>query len=652
MAPDTSGLFEHAACGLVVCETDGTIVQVNQTFCDWLGYRCEQLLAQQRIQTLFTVGSRFYHHTHWAPLLQLQGSVSEVLIELKTRTGDTLPMLVNAVRRTSDGHSYDHLAFFVATERKSYEQELVKARKSVEQSLTYLSKAQNELKENQNFLSVAIRSARMGMWTHNMVSNQIQFSKELQDLTGLTHSGLWQHPSHFYQLIHPEDVSAFRAAVHESINKHGEYEVEFRLQHASKQWILMEGRGHAIYSDAGQCLNVFGIFIDISERKKAEQALASANAQLAMTDRKKDEFLATLGHELRNPLAPIRNVLELMQRNSQQHPELNWYHDILNRHVSQVTHIVDDLLEVTRISQGRLELKKQIVDISETAQTAIESTRLFIEESQHTFEVALPDQPLMLDADPTRLTQIMVNLLTNAAKYTPPGGHITLRVYAVQDQAVICVKDTGIGIPSEKLSTIFNMFSQLTPALERAQGGLGIGLALVHGLVEMHEGVIEVRSPGVDQGSEFEVRLPRTLSHSLGETETEPSRPHAETAPKRILIVDDNVDAAESLGFLLEFDGHSIECANCGEEAIKIADSFRPEIVLSDIGLPDINGYEVAKRLRSNDWATDVFMVAITGWGQKKDKLLAQEAGFNHHFTKPVDFSELKAVLREYQTHP
>lgn len=652
MAPDTSGLFEHAACGLVVCETDGTIVQVNQTFCDWLGYRCEQLLAQQRIQTLFTVGSRFYHHTHWAPLLQLQGSVSEVLIELKTRTGDTLPMLVNAVRRTSDGHSYDHLAFFVATERKSYEQELVKARKSVEQSLTYLSKAQNELKENQNFLSVAIRSARMGMWTHNMVSNQIQFSKELQELTGLTHSGLWQQPSHFYQLIHPEDVSAFRAAVHESINKHGEYEVEFRLQHASKQWILMEGRGHAIYSDAGQCLNVFGIFIDISERKKAEQALASANAQLAMTDRKKDEFLATLGHELRNPLAPIRNVLELMQRNSQQHPELNWYHDILNRHVSQVTHIVDDLLEVTRISQGRLELKKQIVDISETAQTAIESTRLFIEESQHTFEVALPDQPLMLDADPTRLTQIMVNLLTNAAKYTPPGGHITLRVYAVQDQAVICVKDTGIGIPSEKLSTIFNMFSQLTPALERAQGGLGIGLALVHGLVEMHEGVIEVRSPGVDQGSEFEVRLPRTLSHSLGETETEPSRPHAETAPKRILIVDDNVDAAESLGFLLEFDGHSIECANCGEEAIKIADSFRPEIVLSDIGLPDINGYEVAKRLRSNEWATDVFMVAITGWGQKKDKLLAQEAGFNHHFTKPVDFSELKAVLREYQTHP
>ncbi|QPG04772.1 response regulator [Salinimonas marina] len=647
MTPETSSLFENAACGLLVCETDGSIVQVNQTFCDWLGYRCEQLVAQQRIQALFTVGSRFYHHTHWAPLLQLQGAVSEVLIELKTHAGDTVPMLVNAVRRTSDGHSYDHLAFFAATERKSYEQELVKARKSVEQSLTHLRKVQNDLKENQNFLSLAIRSAHMGVWTHDMVLNRIKFSQELQELTGLYHSNLWQQPSHFYKSIHPEDVTVFREGVQEAINQHCEYEVEFRLQHASGEWLSIVGRGHATYSEAGQCITIFGIFIDISERKKSQLALANAHRQLALADRKKDEFLATLGHELRNPLAPIRNVLELMKRNTEQHPELSWYHDIFHRHVSQVTHIVDDLLEVTRISQGRLELKKQVVDINEAAQIAIESTKFFIEESQHSFEITLPDKPLMLEADSTRLTQIIVNLLTNAAKYTPPGGHITLHVYATTEQAVIRVKDTGIGIPSEKLSTIFNMFSQLTPALERAQGGLGIGLALVHGLVEMHEGVIEVRSPGIDLGSEFEVRLPLATSQVVDKPKSQPTHTD-KAAPKRILIVDDNVDAAESLGFLLEFEGHSIECANCGEDAITMAEAFRPEIILSDIGLPDINGYEVAKQLRNKDWAADVFMVAITGWGQKKDKLLAQEAGFNQHFTKPVDFSELKAVLRNF----
>ncbi|WP_218355267.1 PAS domain-containing hybrid sensor histidine kinase/response regulator [Alteromonas lipotrueiana] len=649
MFVNTDTLFTNAPCGLVVCETKGTITQANDTFCKWLGYSQTELIRQCSIQSLFTIGSRFYHHTHWAPLLQLQGSVSEVLIELSHRQGHTVPMLVNAIRHKTDTMSYDYLAFFIAADRKSYEQELVKARNSVEKSLSNLRQTQEQLKENQTFLSVAIRSARMGIWTHERATNQIQVSQELLQLTGLTSSEDVKYPDQFIQLLHPKDASEFEQTIQRAISHHTEFEVEFRLKHTSGKWLSMEGRGHAIYDENGTCITVFGVFIDISERKKAEKALASANQQLAATDRKKDEFLATLGHELRNPLAPIRNVLEIMHRHIEQHSELKWYHDILDRHVSQVTHIVDDLLEVTRISQGRLELRKCAVDVNETAKTAIESTRLFIEESQHTLQVSLPEQPVILEADPTRMTQILVNLLTNAAKYTPPGGTITLSIFEDTDSAIIRVTDTGIGIPQEKLSTIFNMFSQLTPALERAQGGLGIGLALVHGLVEMHQGSIKAKSEGIDLGSEFEVRLPVTQTQPTDKPSEQIPTPDSDLIPKKILIIDDNVDAAESLGFLLEFDGHTIECANCGLDGLKVAEDFRPEVVLSDIGLPDINGYEVAKRLRERDWAASIYLVAITGWGQKKDKLLAQEAGFDQHFTKPVDFSELKAVLREIE---
>jgi PAS domain S-box-containing protein len=501
--PDLSSSFEYAACGLVTTEVNGTIRRANATFCNWLGLDPSELIERKKIQELFTVGGRFFHHTHWAPLLQLQGSVAEVQLDLVAHDGKVLPMLVNAIRQKHGNTSFDQLAFFIATDRKNYERELIAARKSAESSVAALHKVQKELQESRDFLSVAIRSARMGVWSQDIASGHVWWSPELKQLTGLTEEQCSHNPEAFYQLIHSDDRDFFIAATQKAIHTKSDYSIQFRLQQVTGNWLTMEGRGHATYSDAGKALSVFGVVIDISDRKVAEEKLHELNQQLSVADRRKDEFLATLAHELRNPLAPMRNVLEIMLLKETNDPFMRWSHDIFERHVSQMTHLVDDLMEASRISQGRLELRKQHINIADLMQQAIETAHALMQESKHIFTVKLPETPLFIEADATRIIQIISNLLTNAAKYTTEGGNIFLSAFQDGDEAVLSVCDTGIGIPAEHLSTVFNMFSQLTPALERSQGGLGIGLALVRGLVELHGGTIVARSEGDNKGSEF-----------------------------------------------------------------------------------------------------------------------------------------------------
>lgn len=481
--PDLSSSFEFSACGLVTTEVNGTIRRANTTFCNWLGFAADELIDKKRIQELFTIGGRFFHHTHWAPLLQLQGSVAEVQMDLVCRDGKTLPMLVNALRHKHNDNSFDELAFFVATDRKNYERELLLARKSAEESLFSLREAQKELDESRDILGVAIQSARIYVWSENLKTHRIWWSQELEQLTGLTGSELGHTPEAFHNLIHVEDRDVFAAELIKAIETKSNYEVEFRLKHANGNWLTMEGSGHAAYSDTGEAVSIFGIIIDISERRAAEEQLRELNKQLSISDRRKDEFLATLAHELRNPLAPMRNVLEIMRLKEANDPFLCWSRDIIERHVTQMTHLVDDLMETSRISQGRLELRKERIDLWEVILHAVEASQALIEVSKHKFTVSKPEAAIIVDADSTRIIQIVSNLLTNAAKYTPEGGTICLSVYQDKSEAVISVRDSGIGIPPEHLSNVFKMFSQLTPALERSQGGLGIGLSLVRGLV-------------------------------------------------------------------------------------------------------------------------------------------------------------------------
>lgn len=378
--------------------------------------------------------------------------------------------------------------------------------------------------------------------------------------------------------------------------------VEFRIKHADGYWITFEGRGHANYDNKGNALTIFGILMDISERRATELRLRELNEKLSLADRRKDEFLATLAHELRNPLAPMRNVLEIMRLNAADGPLMNWSRDIIDRHVQQMSHLVDDLMEASRFTQGKVELRKRYIALADVLHQAVESTSALTQEFNHELLIELPVEPIEIYADATRLIQIVSNLLTNAVKYTPAGGKIFLSASSVGDEAIISIRDTGIGIPKDQLFNVFNMFSQLSPALERSQGGLGIGLALVRGLIELHGGKIMAMSDGVGKGSEFIVHLPigesrNTTIPPLHEHSTEPK-----LSPRRILVVDDNIDAAESLSILLSMQGHIVETANNGITGFQCAGAFHPDTIILDIGLPDINGYEVARKIRNTHW--------------------------------------------------
>jgi len=767
--PLADALFEHAACGLVVTDTDGRIVRANATFCEWIGYGAAELTSGISLQDLLTTGGKVFYQTHWAPLLQMQGSVAEVKLSMLHRDGHTVPTLLNAVRRVHGDQSYIEVAVLIVADRHKYEQELVLARRNAEASVAAHQRAQRELQESRDVLSLAMRGARMGAWSHEPKTGKFWWSRELEALAGYAEGRLAIITRGFFELIHPGDLLALNEAVDHAVRTRDDYVAEFRFLHASGDWCWMEGRGRATYDERGEPLTVYGLGIDITERKQAqtvllrqaaifehlsdaivitdlrgnitdfnvggermlgyrlreilgkhvsifhppedalrirrevfaslgaygtwrgelpfvrrdgsrgvcetvvkplanergdiygavsinrditerrhaEQQLTRLNAELSNADRRKDEFLATLAHELRNPLAPMRNVLEILRAKEFSDPQLNWSRDVFSRQLQHMTHLVDDLLEVSRITQGKLELRKQRLELARAMQSAVEAARAIVQASDHRLSVTLSPEPLFLDADPTRLSQMILNLLNNAAKYTPPGGSISLTAHREGNQAVIAVRDSGIGIPREHLNSVFEMFSQLAPALDRSQGGLGIGLALVRGLAELHGGTVAAFSNGPGAGSEFVIRLPLSSSADAPADSTEPDKPPA--AGLRIVIVDDNADAADSLAMVLELEGHQVRTASDGVAGLAVIAEFAPQAVILDIGLPLLNGYEVARRVRNDYPDAGIRLIAVTGWGQQQDKQTAVEAGFDHHFTKPVDPSELQRVLSGHQ---
>lgn len=378
----------------------------------------------------------------------------------------------------------------------------------------------------------------------------------------------------------------------------------------------------------------------VEARKKAENALKLA-------DRKKDEFLATLAHELRNPLAPIRSVIELLRRTHLDDPRIAWSRDVLERQVGQLGRFVDDLMEIARITQGKLEMRSEVVDLVTLASQAAESSKALIDACAHRLSLTLPDEPLKLQADPVRLTQVVQNLLNNAAKYTPPGGSIALEVSRDGDDGVIRVIDTGIGIAPEHVDGIFDIFAQLTPGLPRSQGGLGIGLSLVKALVEQHGGTVHVHSDGPGQGSTFTVRLPGVLPAAPAEVDDTPPVAATGKPDHRILIVDDNEDSANCLAILLQLDGYDTRIALDGETGLALVDAFHPSLILLDIGLPGLDGYSVATRVRAGERGADITLVALTGWTQERNRQEALAAGFDFHLHKPVSYSRITEILAD-----
>jgi len=382
---------------------------------------------------------------------------------------------------------------------------------------------------------------------------------------------------------------------------------------------------------------------DITDRKRLEQTLRNLAADLSEADRRKTEFLAILSHELRNPLAPISNAVRAL-RSGRNHGTIQSASEMLERQVGQMVRLVDDLLDMSRITRGKLELRKEQTELAPIVNQAVETLRALYKSTHRELTVTLPPDPVYLEADPARLAQVVGNLLNNAFKFTDKGGRVWLTIERESNQVVIRVRDDGIGIAAEQLPRLFEMFTQVDTSMERSRDGLGIGLTLVKTLVEMHGGTVEVHSDGLGRGSEFTVRLPTS-----DETLKPPPQPTvSETVPtlgRRVLVVDDNEDAAGSLAMLLELEGYQTLQAHDGVEAIEAAEHFRPDAVLLDVGLPRMNGYEVCRCIREQEWGKDVILVALTGWGQEADRRRSEEAGFDAHMVKPPDQETLKKLL-------
>ena len=423
---------------------------------------------------------------------------------------------------------------------------------------------------------------------------------------------------------------------------HGEIEVRFRhFKTGEPRW--MAYKVLTLTDAANEPVGFATVSQDVTERKRLEDNLRRLAVDLSTADRRKNEFLATLAHELRNPLAPMSNMLEVVKRSSGDAEILKQAHDTLERQLDQMVRLVDDLLDLNRITHDRLELRRGQVELSSVIQQAVEVARPLIDAADQDLVVDLPAEPVYLNADRARLAQMFGNLLNNSSKYTRPNGRISLSAKRVENEVVVTVKDNGAGIPQDKLDSIFDMFMQVDSTSQRSQGGLGIGLTLVKRLAEMHGGSIEAKSGGEGQGSEFIVRLP-VLSRSSDVAQPQPSI-EAESPQRRILIVDDNKDSADSLAMLLEITGNKTYVAHDGVEAVEAIEKHRPEVVLLDIGLPRMDGHEVCRHVREQPWGKNIVMIALTGWGQEDDRRKSKEAGFNGHLVKPVDYEKLLDLL-------
>ena len=449
---------------------------------------------------------------------------------------------------------------------------------------------------------------------------------------------------HVRDFFFPEDqariLDEFFPSVAES--GHGEVDVRFRnFKTGDGRW--MAYKVLKLTDDKGQALGFATVSQDVTERRRLEDSLRQLAANLSEEGRRKNEFLATLAHELRNPMAALSNMLEILRRKGPHEPAPPQAVEAMGRQLSQLVRLVDDLLDLSRITHNRLQLRKGPVELGAVIDQAVEGSRPLVEAMRHELRVLPSPEPIALDGDAARLAQVFANLLNNSAKYTSPGGKIEVKTERRGKEAVVTVKDNGAGIPTDRLDSIFEMFNQVQGSLERSQGGLGIGLTLVRRLVQMHGGSVQAESAGEGKGSEFVVRLPIHEPRPAASPDPTPAR--EPSAARRILVVDDNHDSAESLAMLLSITGNETSTAHDGAAALDAAARQRPDVVLLDIGLPTLNGYEVCRLIREEPWGKEMVLIALTGWGQDEDRRKSHEAGFDGHLVKPVNYPALMTLL-------
>jgi two-component system CheB/CheR fusion protein len=506
---------------------------------------------------------------------------------------------------------------------------------NIVQDITARKRVQDELRASEQRFRTLANTVPVLIWQNDEEGRNVFVNQYYLDFTGKAFDevmGLGWH-----ELVHPDDASAYVADYMDAVRTRRTWRNVHRVRRRDGQWRWFDSYAQPLFAPDGSYAGHVGASLDTTDAVLAEQALKE-------TDRRKDEFLAVLAHELRNPLAPISNAVHLLR-----HPDGRRRADrlveMLGRQVRQMIKLVDDLLEISRITRDKIELHRRPVLLADVVHGAVETSRPLIDQQHHQLDVRLPDAPLTLDADSVRLTQVLANLLNNAAKYTDQGGRIELEAHRAGPEVEIAVRDNGIGIPPGHLPEVFDMFTQAHRAAGRGEGGLGIGLAMVRSLVQMHGGTVEARSAGADQGSEFVVRLPLAEPPEGAHDGAAAGNGTAPLAGQRILVVDDNQDAADTLAMLLDAEGARARAVYDGPSALAALPVLRPHTVLLDLGMPEMDGLEVARRIRADPAWAGVRIAALTGWGQESDRERTRAAGFDFHLTKPVDLNVLHAWL-------
>lgn len=550
-------------------------------------------------------------------------------------------------RRTSDDEIGVVVDAFndMLVEVQSRTRALEEANHALHEQIEVRRATERALRESERLYRAIGESIDYGVFVCDAAGRCIYASESLLRLTGRTQRQISEFG--WLDSLHPDEADATLAAWQDCVARGGDWYREQRFRGSDGQWHSLLTRGVPIRDEHGAISGWAGINLDIRLLKLTEEALREA-------DRRKDEFLATLAHELRNPLAPIRHAVRLLDAPGADESQRRWGREVIGRQVAQMALLLDDLLDVSRITRGKLELRRQRASLRQIVDVALETARPLVEAKRHRLEVSLPPDDGQVDVDPLRISQVIGNLLTNAAKYTDPGGNLRLAATTRDRDLRVSVGDDGIGLAPQAIPQLFAMFSQLDAARDRAEGGLGIGLSLVRGLVALHGGHVAAHSAGLGLGSEFVVELPGVVIATQGAapvaaTPAQPAAPcRAATASRRtVLVADDNRDAASALAMILELGGHRVLKAFSGREALELAARERPQAIMLDIGMPGLTGYEAARRIRQEPWGRGIVLVAVTGWGQEHDKRLAAEAGFDVHLTKPVDPAQIEQVLAD-----
>lgn len=556
------------------------------------------------------------------------------------------------LQREIDARTKAELAFQIANNEleqrvKSRTFDLVSANESLQNEVHERRRAEANLRKSESRFRQLANAMPQIVWVAKPDGGVEYFNQRWFDFVGRQAGDYLGHQ--WSTALHPNDEKHAVDRWQQALDTQEPYEIEYRLRSEQGDYRWFLSRAMLMRDESGSLDRWFGTCTDIQDLKGLHEELRMVAARLSEADRRKDEFLATLAHELRNPLAPIRTGLEIMKMIKNDPETLEEVRETMERQTQQLITLVDDLLDVSRITRGKFELRRSHVRLDDAVKTAVEAAKPLVDAAGHQLTVDLPDQSIGLDADPNRLAQILSNLLNNAAKYTPDTGKIVLTAKTVDKYCCISIRDNGIGIPSDKLELIFDMFTQLEQPMEKVYTGLGIGLTLVRSLVQMHGGWIEASSEGLSKGSEFRVYLP--LNHSeplLASAGDTPKPTHADDGEDRgmhVMVVDDNLDASKMLSRVIVAMGYEVTSAGDGKEAIEKAEVDHPDVILMDLGMPRMNGYEAARHIRQQDWGKKTVLVALSGWGQDVDRQKSKAAGFNHHLVKPADPQELRTLL-------